>query len=1334
MKALLYKDFSDAYTEIELKAGASIFSSLPDGIKKRVAIVNGEQKPLDYIVKEEDVIILRSYPGYTAVIIVMLVVAVGMAIYAGVQAYRARKQAEELEDKMKNMNSSIKNIPYLKGANNSPATGNSQPYIIGKHLFTPYKLATGFNRIEGQYGETQYYYVILQGGFNKQVLRKVYCDDVILKTWEETETIPQEGIYSFDADSVFYDSDSLIEIAQDGSAFATTEFNRKIVVESPGSEMRKAGSEDYQDLVFALEDYSRAADVCIMFNGLRAYDDDGDKRVRTVTVIPEYSLDSGENYTAFTFDQNGVASNKFSYNKGVQIRFNAHIDFTYAQVKDLTAPVLIRLRCTTPEYDGTATDSCYVQWIQSYIYNPLKSKSVSAFVDEQPIEDNEMGLSTMIGLKIKATLSNEDKLDRINVRTSGVARTWNGMSWGATKIPTSNPAAWLLEVLTSDTHLASKIADSRIDLDSFGELYEYCETNGFHVNTVLIEGNTKETVLAMILDTCCSVLYTDIYGKISVATDKPKTNAIAIINTQNCTSFDNKKDMSRYVDGIKINYTSADSDYVSDTYLVMRDGVTRNVDSIIREMTVQGIEEYNHIVKYARRILAIDQLRPKTASVGVGQEGTYYTPLSKVLVQHPSLKIGLGSAEIQSLIEVGGYITGLVLYEPIQYDSSVASGFGLIIQCISDTYCTPLAKAYTADVDGFNIEINFITPIDPMGAAVPHPGDIISYGYLNAGEFDTITSPMLISGIDNTDTGFTLTLVDYNEDIYETGTIPEYIPNITTRKTPISLPADLPGASVEDVQEVVTNVKTNHPTYAEIATGFTNAGLVVIPSQLNMTAVGGFRFITLTWNKQANLSNLREYQVQCSEDAITWYAPTLDGSGTHGHGTVAGAWFTCTSSMLVHPNIPPNGTEEEPVGRLLYYRVRQVTALDTMSEWSATVAATTKLADTGDYAANSISLNALKTSELYALFATLTETLIIDPNAGLAAQSSDYTEGDSRTLLNARELLFQYVLNGSWTTIVRLALEGLSANQIYANGKLFITNDTMAGRREKGYDVGISYLSEYSHVCHYDTDLLDQNGDTYWTLSGTGALVGRDDGYMPAIVAVAPYAIEAKSLYGHFRLYKDIGITNLFTVDFWMLNFFNENQNMFIVGSDFEYVKIDVVNAEPYYNDDTFQYNDTATEGTWYNEIRGAATRVVYHYDGNPDDIRYIEDGEGNPGLVVGTWYHVGIIDYGTTLSVYVNNFKFDFASPGTRTDAVVVDINPSRGQFLVDEIIVDATVAETEASFTTNTVQKKPWAALSDAHDWFILDVKDPTHTKTNLFQCQDFNDAVLAIAAPKV
>ena len=294
----------------------------------------------------------------------------------------------------------------------------------------------------------------------------------------------------------------------------------------------------------------------------------------------------------------------------------------------------------------------------------------------------------------------------------------------------------------------------------------------------------------------------------------------------------------------------------------------------------------------------------------------------------------------------------------------------------------------------------------------------------------------------------------------------------------------------------------------------------------------------------------------------------------------------------------------------------------------------------------------------------------------------------------------------------------------------------MAGRRARGFDVGLPYLSDNSHVCHYDTDLLDQNGATFWTLTGSGALVGKDDGITPAIVAVAPYATEAKSLLGNFRLQKDIGVTNVFTLDFWIRYYWNENQELFRVGSENEYVSIDMLNSEPYLNDeatDGVMLNDEATDGVWLNEIQGAVARVVYYLNGI-FDIRYIQDDQGDPALTTGTWYHIGVIDAGSALVVLVNSSRFEFESPSTRTESLGININPMLGQFLIDELFVDATVAETESAFIANTIAKKPWAKLDDAHDWFVLDAKNPAYLKTNIFESQVFHDAVLAIAAPKV
>lgn len=781
MKALVYKNLSDAFDVVDVPVGKPINHIIEIDREHTVVIVNGKTKPADYVAQENDIIIIRTVPAAvsTAALITAIVVgviAIGAGVYAGVKAYQAReaaKRAEQEIEKMKNRSKDgVVNLPYIKGASNTVATGKTEPYIIGEHLFTPYILNSGgkyqgYSVIGGKNGKDQFYIVVLEGGFKKQVLRRLKSDDVTLKTW--SGDIPQEGVYQFD-EGVFYDAGSLIEIAQDGKPFDTPEFNKKIVQQTLNDNLRKKDDEQYEDLIYTLERYSMAADVCILFNGLVAYNDSSDKIDRTVVVMPSYSLDSGKTWTTFYFNQNGAHQNVFIYKTLNQLRFNAHIDFDFNKVKNLNQPIMIKLSCNTPKYKGSAYDQCYVQWVQSTIYNPDESKT--GFVPEKIIGETEAKLSTTIGLKIKSTTSNQDKLKKINVITCGTARTWNGVQWSAEKTPTRNPAAWLLEVLTSPTHTPSQCDDSEIDLASFGALYEFCKREKLTCDMVLTDGEPKENVLQKICQTCYATLYQDIYGKISVVSDSKKENAIAVLNEQNLISFSYEKDLARRTDGIKIKYISREADYAEDTCLVMRKGTVRNSESILRDMNVTGITEYKQIAKYARYVMACDELRPKTATARVGKEGIFFTPLAKVLVQHPSLKIGLGSAQIKSVITEGVNITGLRLYEPLTLDT--AHDFTVIIQCIGNDYCTPLARAIKR-YNGRTKEIEFTEPIALTSPIQPHAGDILSYGY----QTETVTSQMLITGIQPDDDGYTLTLVDYNEAIYDTGDIPDYTPNIS---------------------------------------------------------------------------------------------------------------------------------------------------------------------------------------------------------------------------------------------------------------------------------------------------------------------------------------------------------------------------------------------------------------------------------------------------------------------------------------------------------------------------------------------------------------------------
>lgn len=801
MKAIKYHDLSDASSIIEIEAGLPLWKSV-EHPEAYIFLLDGKKVDANYVPKEGDIIVIRSIPGYgAAVMIVFAAIAIAGAAYAGYQAYQMRKQAEEMEKAMRAMNEGVVSTPMLRGATNQSAKDKFLLFIIGRNFFTPYKLVSGWKEIEGQYQE--YYNIVLQCGSNQQVLETLSSDDVIIKTF--SGDTPQSGTFTLDEASPFYTAEAIGEVVQNGADFTESRFNRCVKMIQTNVEVKKTDESDFEPVILSLPFFAKGVDICLQFDGLRYYTKDGDKRARAVSMKIEESLDGGTTWADASIVDYASSTITISGNTNKQFFKVLKYRKTYSEVKDLTKQILIRITGLTASYDGTALDRVIIPWQKSEIYNPDKSATANNFVDEIIIDTPERAKSTLIGLRIKTTDSNADKLNKLNIVTKGIARTWSGTEWSAGKSVTSNPAAWLLEVLTTSSHPPSQCADSELDLDAFGELYEYCEDEGLTVNFVITEGDTKENILKKICGTCFAAMYRNYAGKISVTFDGVRENAIAVFNTQNVISFKNVKEIGNITDGIRVSYLQADA-WDRDSSLVMRPGAIRDGNAIIRDMSIEGVTNYDQAVYIARRIMAQELYRQKNVSVKVGQEGAFYAPLEKVLVQHPSLKIGLGSAEIKSIIMSGDNITGVELYEPVYYDSADANGFGVVIQCVSDTYCTPLAKAYTAVSDGYVTEISFTVPIDTTTAEIiPFAGDVLSYGYLNAGAFDTITSEMLITEIGRADNGYELKLVDYNPDIYVTGAYPEYTPNITQPITPGTYTA--PPATIDDIETTTTASK-----------------------------------------------------------------------------------------------------------------------------------------------------------------------------------------------------------------------------------------------------------------------------------------------------------------------------------------------------------------------------------------------------------------------------------------------------------------------------------------------------------------------------------------------
>lgn len=837
MKATLYKTLSNRQTPIEVKAGQTVARAFPElDLENAIIVVNGRIEKPDYVLQETDKVMIRLTPSGTTALIVTLVVvavvAVGAGVVGGIAAYKAKQAAEEAErelEKVKKLTNKpeVDNRPFLRGASNTDAQGNLLPFMCGYNFFTPYKLSSPFFKLTGTDGIDEYTYTALVCGFNKQIIKKVAIDDVTIKTFNTSA--PQEGAYPLDT-SIFAENGQL-EIAQDGGLLGVlTELNYKTVSNACNDEIPKdtlvaEGTKNY--LTYTLDKYAKDVDIAITFPyGLYAYNDDNDKITNTVTITPQYSLDGGNTWVNFTFNNNGTLTNVFSRNvSDKEIRFVAHKGFSlqdYATLKNNgQEAIFIRVRSNGAAHDTKIHNDCYVLFYQSLCFDPNKSSTPAGLVSDGGaaglvsclnIEDRERAFCTVLALRLKASKINEDKLKKINIITNGVARVWAGGAWSVGKVETRNPAAWALEIETSDRHPASRRLDSEIDLESFGDWYERCEELGYKFDYAITQNTKKDNILQYIAEATGACIYWDINGRRAVALDKPQENALAVYNPQNIISIQNKKSFGRRTDGLRIKYNSSDNDIFQElTYLVMREVDGRPLpltdDSIIKDVTITGVTTRSHVVKYARRLMAIEALRPKTTIIEVGNEGIFYTPYSKILIQDDSLKIGLGKGYIVQDVEYsGGYLDKIYIDGTVTFEAG--KEYGIIVNCF-DGGIVPLALKVSGEGTTDTLSVN--TLVRQSADVKPEVNCIFSFGELDDdGEFTKVTTEYLINQIRRSDKGFNLELVNYNEAIYDTGTIPDYLPNITQKQT--STPAPIPADYVtkRELDEVIDNMQSGN--------------------------------------------------------------------------------------------------------------------------------------------------------------------------------------------------------------------------------------------------------------------------------------------------------------------------------------------------------------------------------------------------------------------------------------------------------------------------------------------------------------------------------------------
>ncbi|MBP5359380.1 MAG: tail fiber protein [Treponema sp.] len=891
----------------------------------------GERITPDYMPEQDDIIYMRRIPKGTAVAITLGVIALVGAVGAGVYSYVQQKKINEYQEKLaenqKKMSagSVVQKLPYVRGASNSPATGHSFPYILGETLFTPYKLCPDHIRLSGTDGADLYWYMVLECGFAPLCFRKLMLGTNTIISF--SGNTPQNGRFSFEQ-GAYYDAGNFAEIRQTGD-FNEAEFNRKVIYtnymeeiphrhlpdDATQEEAQEIEDEWRHGLVKQLPDHVMAVEVIVLFDGLRKFDEDNGAWISASATLQVQwtNVDSPEESDWHNFDlafnQNGTRSNTFTRNVRKQLRFTTGQDFTVAQ--SMGKNMSIRIRRTTPKSSGTAKDSVYLMAVQSTIYDAKKSTS-EGFVPAMPLEPEQRDKCTRIGIRIKSTPATDGYLDSFSVIQSGCARTWNGSAWSNTKVPERNLAAWVLEILTSAIHEPSKFLDTELDLESFGEWYEYCSTNGIYADGAVTDATAKKGLLEKLLSNGnAALIMNETSGLMEVAVDSGRDYPVALLTSDNILSMTALKTVRRIADGIKVTYVNRDAGYEADSVTFMRDGGEYDPASdTLTTTALSYITDFTQAFRRAWRTMAEEIARPMSATVKVGQAGGFYRMFDCISLQHDALSIGLGHGIIKALAWQNGSLTHIELAGFVDFPSS--GRCGIIINCTNK----PGVISLEVEGEGRTSILAVVTEFSDNASKIPSPGDTLSFGLLDGnGGFSTITTKMLITGSSPDDDGYTLQLTEYNEDVYSYGNLPEYHSNITARPESSTL-------KIEDVREYAEPSDVN-AAIAELEAG-TGSTAAPPDSITGLSASAGEKGVELTWNAPGRglKNSIQKYEIQVTYDR-TAQEPEWENAGTS---------KTNSFSFMFQRNV--HGYPEASEFATWAFRIRPINIYNLSNDWT----------------------------------------------------------------------------------------------------------------------------------------------------------------------------------------------------------------------------------------------------------------------------------------------------------------------------------------------------------------------------------------------------------------
>lgn len=762
---------------------------------------------------------------------------------------------------------------------------------MGKSFFTPKYIGQPYTTISGKLGNKITYHALYNLGYNH-----IHATDFCLGIKKLASNIDSNGnvdvvngsIDCSDCEVIDYDSTTQNVKLEIQTSSECSGYDEKVVQQDFNQELLYPnGVEHGLILNLIAGKFGYKCEVELQIDGLFKKDSNGNDVNHSVGVLLEYSLDGGNtfnNWGSNPFVSNDTDVVNTSYNNSTGIctfngksyqvmRFVATKTFSYSDVANIpTKCIEFRIQRTTEKsLSVEETDTITLNAIRTWCYDPDLSETQNVIVKQSPIVESDRHKLTRVYFEI--TLENNIRVQEFkefNCMVQSLGRTWNDTTreWSNELSETCNPASIALLSLQSVMRGDEVYDDSELDLESFGEFYEWCENNpyeiideygndiGFTCNGVLTSKVKTSDLLSDIL--ACGRGYKVVNGnKIGVEIEKAQSESTLVINNQNVIDASNQRSFDEEISGFEIVFNNRMNYDQQDSFYLLYEGKSpTDTDFKTKKVNFNYQTVFSQIWKngwfYLKKLKAQRELWARV----VTSEGNKAQIGKLVSVQDDTILVGIGDgAEITELVyddeENPTEIIGIKTDGEFFVDD-ITKSYGVEIQ-ETDQIELKITTELVDVVEGENNDFTFQTPISLERVHKPCVGDIISFGESGKISQDCI----VVKKEEKGDGTFELYMYPYVESVYsDDRNVENYdtkmtVPKSVSKKVVSDESKQIDLKTKSEIQQVQTalttklNQKTNNHVVTLYRKSTTNLTRSDLPS---LSLIYNFSTNTISWS------------------------------------------------------------------------------------------------------------------------------------------------------------------------------------------------------------------------------------------------------------------------------------------------------------------------------------------------------------------------------------------------------------------------------------------------------------------------------------------------------